>query len=100
VCSPPKPCEDAVSIVSFARTAPLLTVSRPAIPLAPDAVASIAAQPAVRDDRDPPLVSGQGVSLVRKIRNSVKWNVFDRQGLTDGVVKLTGLFCLDGQRPL
>jgi hypothetical protein len=39
--------------------------SRPATPTAPDAVASIAPQPAVRDDRDPPLVLGQGVSLVR-----------------------------------
>ncbi|MGY4504529.1 hypothetical protein ACVWYH_008486 [Bradyrhizobium sp. GM24.11] len=49
--------------------------SRPAMPLAPDAVASIATQPAVRADRDPPLVSGQGVSLVRQIRISVKWNI-------------------------
>jgi hypothetical protein len=40
----------------------VLTVSRPARLAAPDAVASIAAQPAVRDDRDPPLVPGQGVS--------------------------------------
>jgi len=47
------------------RKALLLTVSRPATSFAPDAVASIAAQPAVRDDRDPPLVSGQGVSDVR-----------------------------------
>src|SRR5690348_6010375 len=37
---------------------------RPATSVAPDAVASIAAWPAVRYDRDPPLVSGQGVSLV------------------------------------
>ena len=61
--------------------------SRPKPPcnaVAPDAVASIAARPAVRDDRDPPLVSGRGVSLVRQIRNSVKWNVLhvglDRRG--------------------
>ncbi|MGX1323363.1 hypothetical protein AB7M17_006816 [Bradyrhizobium sp. USDA 377] len=39
--------------------------SRPAMPVTPDAVTSIAARPAVRDDRDPPLVSGQGVSCVR-----------------------------------
>ena len=64
VCSPSRPCEDAVGAVSFARRQ-LLTVSRPAMPLAPDAVASIAARPAVRDDRDPPLVSGQGVQCVR-----------------------------------
>jgi hypothetical protein len=54
--------------------------SRPAMPIAPDAVASIAAQPAVRDDRDPPLVSGQDVLSVRSIRNSVKWNIL-RGGL-------------------
>src|SRR5262249_54347610 len=59
VCSPSKPCENAVSAVSSARK-PLLTEhplgdSRPATPFAPDAVASIAPQPAVRDDRDPPL---------------------------------------------
>ena len=51
--------------------------SRPAMPVTPDAVASIAARPAVRDDRDPPLVSGQGVLLVRQIRISVKWNICD-----------------------
>jgi len=50
--------------------------SRPATLIAPDAVASIAARPAVRDDRDPPLVSGQGVLSVRQIRISVKWNIF------------------------
>ena len=52
--------------------------SRPAIPITPDAVASIAARPAVRDDRDPPLVSGLGVSFVRQIRSSVKWNIFSK----------------------
>jgi hypothetical protein len=46
--------------------------SRPATLIAPDAVASIAPQPAVRDDRDPPLVSGQGALSVRQIRSSVK----------------------------
>ena len=76
MCSPPKPCEDAVSVVSYARR-PLLT-AKAALqrPFAPDAVASIAPQPAVRDDRDPPLVSGQGVSFVRQIRISVKWNIY------------------------
>jgi hypothetical protein len=54
--------------------------SRPAMPVMPDAVASIAPQPAVRDDRDPPLVTGQGASLVRQIRISVKWNIL-RVGL-------------------
>jgi len=32
-------------------------------------------QPAVRDDRDPPLVTGQGGQCVRQIRISVKWNI-------------------------
>jgi len=57
------------------REACLLTVSRPAMLLAPDAVASIAPRPAVRDDRDPPLVPGQDGLLVRQIRISVKWNI-------------------------
>jgi hypothetical protein len=65
VCSRPKPCEDAVSVVSCARR-PLLT-AKAALQrsIAPDAVASIAPQPAVRDDRDPPLVTGQGDLYVR-----------------------------------
>jgi hypothetical protein len=65
--------------------------SRPAMPIVPEAVASIAAQPAVRDDRDPPLVSGQGVSLIRQIRISVKWNIL-RGGL-DGRCGGSGRRC-------
>ncbi|MCK1384782.1 hypothetical protein [Bradyrhizobium sp. 21] len=34
------------------------------MPVTLDAVASTAAQPAVRDDRDPPLVSGPDVAAV------------------------------------
>jgi hypothetical protein len=39
---------------------------RPAIPIAPDAVASIATLPAVRDDRDPSLVSDRVVRVYGK----------------------------------
>jgi len=96
VCSPPKSCEDAVGAVSCARQViahgvPPCNVARA------DAVASIAAQPAVRDDRDPPLVSGQGALLVRQIRISVKWNILRGRGLTGGVVAMTGLFCPTAQ---
>ena len=89
--------------------------SRPAIPITPDAVASIAPQPAVRDDRDPPLVSGLGVSCVRQIRNSVKRNI-SRAGLdkrsgqggrgcfaspgSDGLIATIGALSLPAWEPI
>ncbi|MBB4366395.1 hypothetical protein GGD65_007467 [Bradyrhizobium sp. CIR18] len=94
-CSRPKPCEDAVGAGSYARSA-LLTVSRPAMLLAPDAVASIAPRPAVRDDRDPPLVSGQGGLCVRQIRISVKWNIL-AGGLDRRSREIGRVFCPTGE---
>jgi hypothetical protein len=75
--------------VSFAQS-PLLTEHLKGLSalqdlFPPDAVASIAPQPAVRDDRDPPLVTGRGVSCMPQIRISVNKNILPR-GLDGGAL--------------
>src|SRR5689334_7245319 len=55
---------------------------RPATPIAPDAVASIAPQPAVRYDRDPPPCRGPGCFACTTNPNFGKVEYFARRGLT------------------
>jgi hypothetical protein len=70
---------------------------RPAIPIAPDAVASIATLPAVRDDRDPPL-SRPGWFVCTVNQNFGKVEYFWRGGLTGEVGELRGVFCPTGDK--
>jgi hypothetical protein len=72
--------------------------SRPAnASIAPDAVASIAPQPAVRDDRDPPLFVGPGCFACTTNPNFGKVEYFCGEGLTSGgEVFCAQVFCPTG----